>query len=80
MKAKSSASRQDLIDMVRFTCAFMKSDGSLRFGLFEAVDEPKDHDNVLTVKEVSTGEFRRIRVDRIVQVRKENDILNFMAV
>ena len=49
------------------TATFIKSDGSIRAGIFNVVDDPRDQNrNTVTMIDTANGEFRRMRVDRIL--------------
>ena len=56
-----------MIAVKLITATFVKADGSIRAGIFEVVDDPRDQNrNTLTLIDASNGEFRRMRVDRIL--------------
>ncbi len=56
-----------MIAVKLITATFVKADGSIRAGIFEVVDDPRDQNrNTLTLIDTSNGEFRRMRVDRIL--------------
>ena len=56
-----------MIAVKLITATFIKSDGSIRAGIFTVVDDPRDQNrNTLTLIDASNGEFRRMRVDRIL--------------
>jgi hypothetical protein len=56
-----------MIAVKTITATFVKADGSIRAGIFEVVDDPRDQSrNTLTLIDTSNGEFRRMRVDRVL--------------
>ncbi len=56
-----------MIAVKLITATFVKADGSIRAGIFEVVDDPRDQSrNTLTLIDTSNGEFRRMRVDRVL--------------
>ena len=56
-----------MIAVKLITATFVKSDGSIRAGIFNVVDDPRDQNrNTVTMIDTANGEFRRMRVDRIL--------------
>ena len=56
-----------MIAVKLITATFVKADGSIRAGIFNVVDDPRDQNrNTVTMIDTANGEFRRMRVDRIL--------------
>ena len=56
-----------MIAVKLITATFIKADGSIRAGIFNVVDDPRDQSrNTVTMIDTANGEFRRMRVDRIL--------------